>query len=67
MTGVVADALIEAVAAALHMPAQGGRTAHFDSAHQPVLFERQPMSCAVGSTVAAEDVGHLQGGPFQPG
>ena len=44
-----------------------GAEAYLDSADQPVLLERQPMLCAVGGAVAAEDAGHLQGGPVHRG
>ena len=64
--GVVADALIRAVAAALHMPAKGGCPAHLDGAHEPVLLERQSMLGAVDGAVAAEDIGHFKGDPAQP-
>ena len=44
-----------------------GAEAYLESAHQPVLLERQPMLCAVGGAVAAEDAGHLRGGPVHRG
>src|SRR5229473_7064920 len=64
--GVVADALIGAVAAALHMPAQGSRPAYLDSSQEIVLLKRQSILCAVDGAVAAEDIGHFKGDPAQP-
>jgi hypothetical protein len=45
------------------MPAKGGCPAHLDGAHEPVLLERQSILGAVDGAVAAEDIGHLKGGP----
>jgi hypothetical protein len=57
---VVADALMATVAAALHMPAQGGGPAGFNGPHHPQLIQRQAAALPVPGPMTAEDVGHFQ-------
>src|SRR5450432_1177613 len=60
--GVVANALMLAVAALFFVPAQGRGAAAFDGSHQAVLMREQSIVRAVSWPVAAEDVGHFEGG-----
>ena len=60
-TRVVTDALMGAVAASFHMPAQGRRAATLDGAHQLMLIHRHSMLLAITCSVRPEDVGHFKG------
>jgi hypothetical protein len=59
---VIAEAFMLAVAATFPMTAQGRGPATFDGSHQAVLMREQSMVDAVPRSVAAEDVGHFEGG-----
>src|SRR5437868_10629439 len=60
--GVIADALIIAVAASLDVAAQGRGTAPLQCVHHPELMGGQSVLGAVGVAVAEEDVGHFPEG-----
>lgn len=62
---IVTDALLGAVAASFHMPAERGRAAVFDGPHQLVLVGWQSMFPPVAGPAGAEDVGHFDSGSSQ--
>ena len=63
--GVVADALLVACVAALHVAAERRCAALLDRAHHARACDTKPtgVHTPVGGTMLAEDVRHLEGGP----
>ena len=64
-TGIVGDARVRAVLAALDVPAERGRAASLDCRHDAELAKTQMAGILRPPclTVAAEDIRHLQLGP----
>jgi hypothetical protein len=59
--GAILNVCVLALAAPFDHTAQGGSTAVFDSLHQPLLLQRQPVRLPVSGPVESKDVGQLQG------